>query len=300
MSDKTIFVTGATGGQGGSVVRHLLADGKFKVKALTRNPDSDKAKELKALGAELVKGDANDEAAMAEAMKGCYGVFGVTNFWEHFDKEYDHGINIINAVVKSGVPNFVLSTLANYEKITNGKFKVPHFDLKAKFQEHAASVKPDTIFIHVAFYYENFLSFFPPQKNEDGSLSFGFPQGDTKLSAVAVEDVGGIVNTIFNDPEQFYGKVIGAVGEDITGNEYADIMTKVLGKKFNYSYIPHDVYSKLDFPGAEELANMFEAQRLFVPQRQKDLEEAKRLFPGIRSFEQWLGANKDKFASVIN
>lgn len=298
MASQTILVTGATGGQGGSVASHLLSEGKFNVRALTRNPDSEKAQQLKSAGAEVVKGDLDNMDELADAMKDCYGVFGVTNFWEHFQKEYDHGKNIIDAVVKTNVSNFIFSTLANYKKLSGGKFDVPHCDLKAQLQEYAASLKPNSIFVSVAFYYENFLSFFPPQKAEDGSYSFGFPQGDTKLASVSVEDVGGVVARIFDEPEKYYGKVVGIVGDDLKGNEYAEIMTNSLGKKVAYNYISVEVYSKLGFPGAEELGNMFETQRLFIKERQKDVDESKRLFPGIQTFKEWMGKNKEKFSGM--
>ncbi len=298
MSSQTILVTGATGAQGGSVATHLLASGKFKVKALTRNPDSEKAAWLKEKGAEIVQGDMNDLISLENAMQGCYGVFGVTNFWEHFGNEHQLGKNIIDAAVKSGVQIFVLSTLPGYEKLTNGKLKVPHVDIKYALQEYASVVKPDTIFFHPAYYYENFLTYFAPQKNENGDYAFGFPQGDTKLAGYAVEDTGGLIAAIFNHPENYSGKVVPGVGDDLTGNEYATIMTKTLGKPIHYNYIPNEIYAQLGFPGAEELGNMFEVQRLYIPQRQKDLELSRSICPAIQTFEQWMAKNKNKFAGI--
>src|SRR6478735_7343876 len=98
MKKKLILVTGATGAQGGSVARALLADEHFSVRILTRNGSSPKALELKAAGAEVAQGDLDDTASLIRAMRGCYGVFGVTNFWEHFDREYQQGKNLIDAV----------------------------------------------------------------------------------------------------------------------------------------------------------------------------------------------------------
>lgn len=296
MSRQTILVTGATGAQGGSVATQLLSTAQFKVRVLTRNPDAEQAVWLKEKGAEIVQGDMNDLSSLENAMQDCYGVFGVTNFWEHFGNEYRLGKNIIDAVVKSGVEVFVLSTLPGYENLTNGKFKVPHVDIKYALQEYASVVKPATIFFHPAFYFENFLTYFVPHKNENGDYAFGFPQGDTRLAGYSVEDTGGLLTTIFNHPENFLGKVVPGVGDDLTGNEYAAIMTRTLGKAIHYNHIPNEVYANLGFPGAEELGNMFEVQRLYVPQRQKDLELSRSIYPAIQTFEQWMANNKNKFA----
>lgn len=296
---KTILVTGATGAQGGSVARHLLKSGRFHVKALTRNPDSENAKKLKGLGAEVVKGNMDDTSSLESAMQGCYGVFGVTNFWEHFNGEFQHGKNIINAVWKSGVPHFVMSTLPGYDKLSGGTIKVPHFDLKYSLQEYASAEKPDSIFFHPAYYYENFLSFFVPQKEDDGSYSFGFPQGDSKLAGYSVEDTGGVISEIFTAPEKYHGKVIPGVGDDLTGDEYASIMTSVLGKEIKYHHIPNEVYSKLGFPGAEEMGNMFEVQRIYIPERSQDLQFSRSIYPGMHSFEQWLQAHREKFLNIL-
>lgn len=182
METQTILVIGATGAQGGSVAKHLLSTGKFRIKALTRNPNSNKATWLKEAGAEVVQGNLNDLKSLETVMQGCDGVFGMTNFWEHFNSEYQHGKNIVDTAVKSGVRVLVLSTLPSYEKLTGGKFNVPHFETKHALQEYASTVKPDTIFFHPAFYYENFLTYFVPQKNENGAYVFSFPQGNTKLA----------------------------------------------------------------------------------------------------------------------
>ncbi|MEJ2007823.1 MAG: NmrA/HSCARG family protein [Acidobacteriota bacterium] len=296
---KTILVTGATGAQGGGVVRHLLKGGKFKPRCLTRKPDSEKARVLEQAGAEIVRGDLDDPDSLRAAMKGCYGVFGVTNFWEHFEKESFHGRNLIEAVRDSAIEHFVFSTLPYAHKLSNWKLEVPHFDMKAKLEEYARSLKLPATFAHVAFYYENFLSFFPPKPQEDGSYLFGFPQGDTPLAGVSVEDVGGVVATIFDRPVDFRDKTVGVVGDDLTCRQYAEVMSRVLGKKIVYRYIPREVFAKLGFPSAEDLANMFEYNRLFIPNRQADLEQSLALYPGMQRFEPWVSANKDKFAAIL-
>ncbi|MGD8922878.1 MAG: NmrA/HSCARG family protein [Candidatus Zixiibacteriota bacterium] len=263
MADKRIIlVTGATGAQGGSVARHLLARGKFGVRCLTRHPESEKAKALKDAGCEIVRGDLADPASLPPALEGCYGVFGLTNFWEHYDKEFEQGKNLIDAVADSDVQHFVYSTLPPANKISGGKLPAPHLDLKAQLEEYARSKKLPATFVSVAFYYENFTTFFPPQPQEDGSFAFGFPQGDTPLAGVSVEDVGGVVAPIFENRDEFLGKVVGIVGDDLTPEQYARTMTDKLGVKVVYNYIPREVFASFDFPGADDLANMFEFNRL--------------------------------------
>jgi len=298
--EKLILVTGATGAQGGGVARHLLDSGRFTVRCLTRNPDSEKAIALQEAGAQIVQGDLADLESLKSAMNGCYGVFGVTNFWEHFDKEYDQGKNLVDAVAASKIKHFVFSTLPSAKKISDGKIEVPHFDIKAQLEEYTRGLGLHVTFVHPAFYFENFLSYFPPKKQEDGTFAFGFPQGDTPLAGVAIEDLGGVVTAIFDNPDDFNEKTVGVVGEDLSGEKYAEIMTQVLGKTIAYNYIPQDVFAKFDFPGAKELADMFEFNRLYILDRKEDLEGSRKLYPQMQSFESWLTANKGKFKDILN
>jgi uncharacterized protein YbjT (DUF2867 family) len=295
MTNKKILVVGATGMQGGSVARHLLADGKFDVRCLTRNPGSEKAAVLEKAGAEVVNGDLDDVESLDRALQGCYGVFGVTNFWEHFDKEFQQGKNLVDAVKRADVGHFVFSTLPYVKKITKGDLEVPHFDAKGRLEEYARGLGLNVTFVNVAFYYENFLFFFPPQKQEDGSFSFGFPQGDVPLAALSVEDLGGVVKAIFEKPAAFKDRVVGVVGDDLPPRDYAEMMSRILERRVMYNHIPREVFASFDFPGAEDLANMFEYNRLFIPNRRADLDESLALYPEMQTFETWLYANSDKF-----
>ncbi len=291
---KTILVTGATGAQGGGVARHLLRGGKFRVRCLTRDPNSAKSAALAKGGAEVVKGDLADRRSVESALAGCYACFGVTNFWEHFGGERQHGRNLIEAVKAARVEHFVLSTLPSAKQISKGAIEVPHFDIKAELEQYARDLGLGATFVHVAFYFENFLSF-PPQKQADGALAFGFPQGDTPLAGVAVEDVGGVVAAIFDRPAEFRDRSVGIVGDDLPGKTYAEIMSRILGQKVVYNYIPRATYAALGFPGAQELADMFEFNRLYIPERRADVAQSRALYPGMQAFEAWMKANKDQF-----
>ncbi len=299
MAQSSILVTGATGAQGGSVARHLLEQGRFRVRALTRNPAGEKADALRQLGAEVVVGTMADPDSLRAAMTGCHGVFGVTNFWEAFDKELDLGKNLIDAVAASGVEHFVFSSLPHAYQMSGGELSVPHFDIKAKLADYATKLGLPMTQVHVAFYYENFLSFFPPRKQEDGTYTFGFPQGDTNLAAVSVADTGGVVAQVFADRERFLNRTIGIVGEDMPPAHYAQVLSKVLHKSVVYHHVPRHTFAAFGFPGADDLANMFDFNRRYILSRQGDMDESKRLYSGMQSFEAWVAANRQAFEGVL-
>jgi uncharacterized protein YbjT (DUF2867 family) len=301
MNNKPIIlVTGATGAQGGSVARSLLSAGQFAVRILTRNASSPKAAELQQAGAEVVEGDMDNKDSLIKAMQGCYGVFGVTNFWEHYEKEYQQGKNLIEAVKESNISHFVLHTLPDYKALSQGKYAVPHCDIKAELERYCRQLGLKATFVQIAFYYENFLNFFPLQDAGNGTWTFGFPQGDTPLAMAAAEDMGPVVRMIFEHPEAYMNRVVGVVGAHDTCTAYAETMSRVLGKNIAYRYIPRDEYVTYGFPGAEEIANMFEVQRLHIPDRGIDLIESYGLYPAMQTFAQWLERNKTKFERVFN
>lgn len=291
---KRILVTGATGAQGGSVANFLLKSGKYSVRALTRDAGSERALNLKDAGAEIVEGNMDDVQSLIDAMKDCYGVFGVTSFWEHFQKEYDHGKNLVDAVSKSNIEHFVFSTLPGVKKISNGKYEAPHLDLKAELEDYSKSMNLKATYVHAAFYYENFLAFFPPQKQADGSFAFGFPQ-ENNLRGISIEDLGGIVLYVFEHPEEYIGKTIFAAGDSITPAEYAAVMSEILDKKINFNFVPQDVFAGFGFPGAEDLAGMFAFQQEFLPPPHTDADDSRKMFPELKTFRQWMELNKDKF-----
>ncbi len=300
MGDRPIIlVTGATGAQGGSVASHLLRRGTFAVRALTRKPDSEKALALREAGADIVQGDLEDIVALRTAMDGCHAVFGVTNYWEHFEGEYRQGRNLVDAVAASKVEHFVFSTLPFAKKITKGVLEVPQLDVKGRLEEYARAKPTPATFVHVGFYYENFLCYFPPKRRASGDYAFGFPQGEARLAAVSVEDVGGVVAAILDRREELLGKTLGIVGDNLPPAGYAETMARVLGRPIVYSHIPREIFATFEFPGAADLANMFEFNRIFMSDRHADLAQSRELFPEVRTFETWLGANTARFQPLL-
>jgi uncharacterized protein YbjT (DUF2867 family) len=296
---KKILVFGATGAQGGSVARQLLARGVFDVRAFTRNSQSDRAQELRELGAEIAQGDLDDPASIEAALQGVDGVFGVTNFWEHFDREAEQGRNLVDAVAAANVRHFVLSSLPPIANATNGALRSPHFDIKAEHEERARTLGIPSTFVHVPFYYENFLAFFPPRPAGDGTLQFGFPQGDTPLAAMSVADVGRIVAVIFEQPEQYLGKVVKLAGDELPATEYAAVMSNQLGREIRYTHVPREVFAALGFPGAEDLADMFEFYRVHMPSRTSDIAHWRKAVPELQSFGTWVANNEGALRTAL-
>src|SRR5829696_6876365 len=147
MADKKVIaVIGSTGSQGGGLAEAILADpnGGFTARAITRDPNKDKAKALAARGAEVVKADIDDVESLKKAFAGAHGVYGVTNFWEHFsaEKEKSQAKNIADAARAAGVKHVIWSTLEDTRKLMSAddkrmpmlqeKYRVPHFDAKAE------------------------------------------------------------------------------------------------------------------------------------------------------------------------
>jgi uncharacterized protein YbjT (DUF2867 family) len=300
-SDRpVILVTGATEAQGGSVVKHLLRRGRYAVRALTRSPRSEAAEALRQQGAEVVDGDLADLGSLRAAVSGCYGVYGVKNFWEHFEGEYQHGINLVDAVADAGVGHFVFSTLPSVERLTDGALRVPHFDLAARMEEYARSLGLPATFVHLAYYFDNFMAWFAPQPQEDGTYAFGFPQGDTRLAGIAAEDVGGVVAPVFERRDEFVGKTLYLVGDDLPPTEYADVMSRVSGKTVRYQHVPREVFAAYGFPGAADLADMFDFYRTRVPERTADLLHTRELYPEVQDFATWLAKNRERFAGALS
>ena len=298
-SKKTILVFGATGAQGGSVARNLLSRGRYAVRAFTRKSDSPAAQALRELGAEIVEGNLDDEASIRKALDGVYGVFGVTNFWEHFDKEEEQGRNMIRAIAAANVEHLVYSSLPPIAKETGGVLRSPHFDIKAEHEELIRSLGIPATFVHVPFYYENFLYFFPPRPAGDGTYQFGFPQGERPLAAISVQDVGRIVAPIFEQPEKYLGQTVKPAGDELPATEYAALMGRVTGADVRFAHIPREVFAAFGFPGAADLADMFEYYRLHIPSRLKDIETCRAIAPELQSFETWVTANAGSLRAVL-
>ncbi|XP_016015192.2 nmrA-like family domain-containing protein 1 [Rousettus aegyptiacus] len=259
-SKKVIAVFGATGTQGGSVAKAILEGKKFTVRAITRNVTHPNALALQDLGAEVVKGDLNDEASVEAAVKGAYGAFLVTNFWEGNSKKKEvyQGKLVADVDKRLGLKHVVFSGLVNVKRLTNGKLEVEHFDGKGEVEEYFWSIGVPMTSIHVPAYFENFLTVWKPMKASDGDYyTLVLPMGDKPMHGMSVADVGAVVSSILNSPAEFLGKTVNLSAEALTIQQYADVLSKILGKEVRDAKITVEAYEKLGFPHAKELANMF-------------------------------------------
>jgi uncharacterized protein YbjT (DUF2867 family) len=308
---KIIAVAGATGAQGGGLVRAILADpsGSFAARALTRDVNSDKAKALARLGAEVVACDIGNAADLDRAYAGAYGAYCVTFFWDHFspDRELAEATAMAAAAKRAGLQHVIWSTLEDTRKwIPLGddrmptlmeKYKVPHFDSKGAADHVFTDAGVPTTFLLTSFYWDNLIHFgMGPKKGPDGKYAFTLPMDDKKLPGIAAEDIGRCAYGIFRRGKEFIGKTVGIAGEHLTGAQMAAARGKALGKDVVHNAVSPATYRGFGFPGAEDLGNMFQFKRDFEGYftGARSLEVSRSLNPELQSFAAWLAQNKDR------
>lgn len=251
---KIIAVIGATGNQGGSVVNALQARGEFHVRALTRNPNKHQG-----IGDEVVEADLDRPETLKAAFEDAYGVFAVTNFWEIGTDEMAQATTAVNAAKAAGVQHFIWSTLPNVEKISGGKFEVPHFTAKAKVD---AVVKEAGFahytFVIAPFFFQNLNGLLAPKVQQDGSIGWTMPI-DPTVKAIHMGDItelGGVVAGAFTYPDKAgNGQYLPLVGNLLSFDDIVKTLNQQ-GHNFTFNQVPIEVFSGF-FEGAGELAQMF-------------------------------------------
>ncbi len=308
---KIITVFGATGAQGGGLARAILqdADGEFAVRAVTRDAQSDKAKELAQMGAEVVEADIGKVEDLKRVMNGAYGAYCVTFFWAHYspEKEMAEAKNFAEAAKEAGLQHVIWSTLEDTRILVplsddrmptlNEKYKVPHFDGKGASDHFFTDAGVPTTFLLTAFYWENFLYFgMGPKRGEDGKLAITLPMGDKKLVSISAEDIGKCAYGIFKKGPALVGKRVGIAGDDPTCGEMADALSKALGEEVKYNAVTPEMYRSFGFPGADDLGNMFQYYQEFEKEfsEARDVNYSRELNPSLQSFEMWLETNAKK------
>lgn len=310
MSEKKIIaVVGATGAQGGGLVRAILADpsGEFAARAITRDPRSEKAKELAALGAEVVEADIDDATSIERAFEGAYGAFCVTFFWAHFspEREIQQARDMAAAAKAAGLRHVIWSTLEDTRKFiplsddrmpTLGeRYKVPHYDAKGEANQLFNDAGLPVTFLQTSFYWDNFIHFgMGPQRGADGSLAITLPTGDARVAGIASEDIGACAYGIFKAGPSMIGTTVSIAGELLTGTEMAAAFSRALDESVTFNPVSPDVYRSFGFPAADELGNMFQFTSEFESEYcgPRDIDQTRRFNPSLKSFEQWLAANK--------
>jgi uncharacterized protein YbjT (DUF2867 family) len=305
---RIIAVAGATGAQGGGLVRAIQADpgGGFVARALTRDVNSDKARELAALGAEVVAADVDDEKSLERAFAGAYGAYCVTFYWAHFkpEKELAEARNFAQAAKAAGVSHVIWSTLEDTRDIVGdsmptlmGKYKVPHFDAKGEADHIFRDAGVPTTFLYASYYWDNLIYFGAgPTSGPDGVLAFTLPTGNEKMAGIAAEDIGKAAYGIFKAGGRYIGQKVGVAGEHLTGAEMAQKLSRALGREVRHNAMSPEAYRALGFPGADDLGNMFQFYRDYA----KDLNalrgvaRSRELAPALLDFDAWLEKYKDR------
>lgn len=309
--EKVIVVMGATGAQGGSLAHAILNDknSEFKVRAITRNPESDKAKDLARKGAEVIKADLDDLASLKKAFAGAYGAFCVTNYWEHYspEKEKEQAKNMAEAAKDARLSHVIWSTLEDTRKLVPleddrmptlmEKYKVPHFDAKGEADQYFKDAGVPVTFLIASFYWENFIYFgLEPKKMDDGRYAITLPMGDKKLAGIAAADIGKSAYGIFKAKDKYIGEAVGIAGEHLTGKQMADKLSSALNKEVFYNEVTPETFRGFGFPGADDVGNMFQFYRDFEDEglEIRDLHRTKNINPELQTFDAWLSDNKNK------
>jgi uncharacterized protein YbjT (DUF2867 family) len=312
MTTATVAIFGATGAQGGGLARAIAADParRFRARAITRNPDSDKARALAALGIEVCRADADDPASLGAALAGAQAAYCVTNFWEHFsaERELAQAEARARAAKAAGLRHVVWSTLEDTRRLVplsdarmptlQGKYKVPHFDAKGEADRFFRELGVPTTFLLTSFYWENLIHFgMGPKAGPDGQLAITFPMGDAPLPGIAAEDIGKCALGLLAQGAATVGRTIAIAGGQPTCAEMAASLGRALGKPVRYQDVPPEVYRGFGFPGADDLGTMFQYYRDFSAEfaGPRDVAATRALNPALLDFDGWLA----KYAAQI-
>lgn len=293
MEKKIIAVIGATGLQGKGVIKGLLQNEKFIIRAITRNPDHYSGK-----AHEVALGDLTKSETLAKAFENVYGVFAVTNFWERGGTdEMAQGTNAINAAKKAGVKHFIWSTLPNVEMLSEGKLHVPHFTGKAKVDDGVRNAGFEYYtFVQAPFYFQNLSGMLSPQPREDGSLGWALPIDPSKkvIHMADIDDLGKVVAGAFLNPEKSgKGAYLSLAAGLFSFNEVLEAF-KANGKEINFNQVPEEVFSNF-FEGAYEIAQTFKHFELHTymgPNSDEQIRMAKEMATGpFTSLQEWIKNN---------
>lgn len=288
---KTVLVTGATGSQGGAVARNLLSGG-HRVRAFTRNTESESAIQLKDSGAEVVGGDFENPATITDAAKGADVVYVMgTPFELGLDAEVKQSIAAIDASIEAGVDHIIYTSVAS----ALDRSHVPHFDSKATVEAHLTQTGANyTILAPVAFLSDvtefPFWEGFTPgsgQGVKDGVYAFPIPS-ETPLQMVSLEDLGQFAQLVVENPSRFQGERIELASFAITGTRVAENLTRQLPWPVRYRAIPLDAWEELAGHDGRKMAEFFTRGGYTV-----DIEGLHGAYPEVNwhSVQGWLDSH---------
>ena len=327
-NEKLIAVVGATGSQGGGLVRAILDDPnhEFRVRALTRSATTEKARALAEAGAEVVEADLDDGPSMRRAFEGADGAFVVTNYWAERTPEEEatrtrasmelaQADTAALAAKQAGVGHVIWSTLEDTREFfvgdehvpsvgdehvpsgrdagvpdVDGAYKVPHFDAKGEADAAFREYDVPTTFLRTTFFYEGFAGGLGPVRGDDGTLVLTLPMADQLMSAIAVADIGRTALGVFRRGQELVGATVSIAGDHLNGEQYAAALGDALGEEVLYRPLGWDDFRAQGFPGAVEMGNMFQyyAQNSARFVGARDLSAVRALNPDLLSFRDWL------------
>ena len=280
MNEKVIAVTGATGQQGGAVVRKLLADG-WKVRALTRDFDKPAAQELASLGAELVAGDMESRDQLDPAFKGAYGVFSVQNFWlpnVGFEGEIRQGKHVADSAKAAGVQHLVYSSVGAAHRGMGQK----HFDSKWQIEQYIHSLGVPYTILRPAVFMDNYN--WTRAYILNGTFTGMGLRAEKEIQSIAVEDIGAFVAIAFANRDDFLGKTIELAGDSLTEAQIAKTFTEVIARPVKLT--PPSGGGWGDPEEAAAAFNFFNGEGYDA-----DIPALRRLHPGLLTLEQYLRRN---------
>jgi len=280
-SGEIVLITGATGRQGGAVLRHLLKQGGWKLRALVHRADARGVDGLKQQGVEVVQGDLEDVSSLEAAVLGVYGVYSVQNFWAvGARREVQQGKNLAAVAKKAGVQHFVYSSVGGAERKTG----IPHWESKWEIENYIRQLKlPATVLRPVSFMETHHIL-----EVEVGILKGKLAdpiRADKPYQTIATDDIGAFVALAFQRPREFIGMELEIAGSELTNPEAAKVFSRVMGKPIKFRKPPLPIVRV--FLG-KEFYLMF---RWFNEAGYKaSIPELKRRYPDIHlhSLEEWL------------
>jgi uncharacterized protein YbjT (DUF2867 family) len=279
-SDRTVLVTGATGRQGGAVIRHMLPRG-WKLRALTRNPGGQAARDLEQKGVEIAQGDLDDMASIERAVRGAHGVYSVQDYWTiGARREVQQGKNLADAAKKAGVNHFVYSSVGGAERSSG----IDHWETKWEIEQHIRKIGLPATILRPAAFMENYYI----DQVEIGILKGKLMdpiRADKPYQTIAADDIGAFAAYAFDDPDQMLGKELEIAGSELTNPQAAEVFSRVLGKPVRFQKLPM-LMVRL-FLGREfyQMFDWFNRAGF-----QADIPELRRRFPEVhlQTLEEWL------------
>ncbi|TCL65817.1 NmrA/HSCARG family protein [Rhizobium sp. BK251] len=278
-SEQIILVTGVTGRQGSAVYRHLQKKG-FKLRALVRDPNSDKVHQLRGQGTEVFQGSLDDPDSLTRAMDGVYGVFSVQPYSAN---EIQQGVAVIEAAKRQGVTHFVYSSVGSADEETG----LPHFESKIKVEEHLRSSGLAYTIVRPVFFMENWYRGFG-ESIRSGQLQQ--PLSSTaRLQMVAVDDIGAFVALAFEHPDKWKDRIFSLAGDELSMQQIADAFDRANSREVKYVQVSWDHFEKNMGGELTMMYHWFEEKGFHF-----NIDEVRREYPLTHTFDQWLDTYWDK------